>query len=112
MFEQQVARLECDSQSAIFLEKNPSYHSKIKHIDVQYLFIKEMVENGKVLLENVDIVENIAYLLTKSVSLEKFTWCRSGMGLIALSNSMVISVSPKTCIENNKWDNFEVLSSL
>jgi ribonuclease HI len=33
---QQVVRIECDSQSAIFLAKNPSYHSKTKHIDVQY----------------------------------------------------------------------------
>jgi hypothetical protein len=32
---QQTMRLDCDSQSAIFLPKNPSYHSKTKHIDVQ-----------------------------------------------------------------------------
>jgi hypothetical protein len=31
---QQVVRLDCDSQSAIFLAKNPAYHSKTKHIDV------------------------------------------------------------------------------
>jgi hypothetical protein len=78
--------LECDSHSAIFLAKNPAYHSKTKHIDVQYHFVREIVENGKVLLEKVDIVENVAYLLTKLVSIENFTWCRSEMGLISLSN--------------------------
>jgi hypothetical protein len=31
---QQAVRLDCDSQSAIFLEKNSAYHSKTKHIDV------------------------------------------------------------------------------
>jgi phosphoribosyl-AMP cyclohydrolase len=31
---QQAMRLDCDSQSAIFLAKNPTYHSKTKHIDV------------------------------------------------------------------------------
>jgi hypothetical protein len=31
---QQAVILDCDSQSAIFLEKNPAYHSKTKHIDV------------------------------------------------------------------------------
>ena len=76
----------CDSQSAIFLAKNPSYHSKENHIDVQYHFIRDMVENGKVLLEKVDTIENVADLLTKSVSTKKFTWCRSEMGLISLSN--------------------------
>jgi hypothetical protein len=30
---QQGLRLDCDSQSAIFLEKNRAYHSKTKHID-------------------------------------------------------------------------------
>jgi hypothetical protein len=31
---QQAVRLDCDSESAIFLAKNPAYHSKTKHIDV------------------------------------------------------------------------------
>ena len=30
---QQVVRIECDNQSAIFLVKNSAYHSKTKHID-------------------------------------------------------------------------------
>ena len=31
---QGAIRIDCDNQSAIFLEKNPTYHSKTKHIDV------------------------------------------------------------------------------
>ena len=42
-FVQKVERLDCDSQSAIFLEKNPAYHAKTKHIDVQYQFVRDMV---------------------------------------------------------------------
>ena len=45
-----------------------------------------MVENRKVLLEKVNTDENVADLLTKLISTEKFTWSRSGIGLIALSN--------------------------
>jgi hypothetical protein len=33
-FKQQAIRIDCDSQSAIFLAKDPAYHSKTKHIDV------------------------------------------------------------------------------
>jgi hypothetical protein len=47
---QQAVRLDCDSQSAIFLAKNPVYHSKTKHIDVQYHFVRDMVEEKVVLL--------------------------------------------------------------
>jgi hypothetical protein len=65
---QQAVRLDCDSQSAIFLEKNPTYDSKTKHIDVQYHFVRDMVEGKKVLLEKVDTLKNVADSLTKSMS--------------------------------------------
>jgi hypothetical protein len=45
---QKAMRLDCDSQSAIFLAKNPAYHSKTKHIDFQYHFVRDMVEEKKV----------------------------------------------------------------
>jgi hypothetical protein len=48
-------KVSCNSQSAIFLANNPSYHSKTKNIDVQYHFIRDMVESNKVLLEKVDM---------------------------------------------------------
>ena len=58
-FGQHDVRLDCDSQSAIFLTKNPTYHSKMKHINVQFHFVREKVENQKVLLEKVDIIKNV-----------------------------------------------------
>ena len=47
-------RLDCDIHSEIFLAKNPTYHSKKKHIDVHYHFVRDMVEYNKVLLVKVD----------------------------------------------------------
>jgi hypothetical protein len=81
---QQDVRIDCDSQSAIFLVKNSSYHSKTKHIDVQYHFVRDMVEEKKVLLMKVDTLKNVADSLTKSVSTEKFSWCRGSMGITDL----------------------------
>ena len=80
----QVVRIDFDSQSAIFLAKNTTYHSKTKHIDVQYHFVRDMVEEKKVLLVKVDTMENVANPLTKSVSIEKLSWCRESMGIYAL----------------------------
>eukprot|EP00253_Pinus_taeda_P028492 PITA_28492 len=74
----------CDSQSAIFLAKNPAYHSKTKHIDVQYHFVRDMIEDKKVLLVKVDALKNTADALTKSVSSEKFSWYRETMGVARL----------------------------
>jgi hypothetical protein len=70
---QKAVILDCDSHSAILLGRNPIYHSKIKHIDVQYHFVRDMVEKKKVLLEKVDTLKNVTDLLTKSVSTEKFS---------------------------------------
>ena len=79
-------KLDCDSESAIFLEKNPAYHSKTKHIDVQYHFVRDMVEEKKVLLENLGTLKKVADSLTKSVSIEKFSRCRVTMGIAALDS--------------------------
>jgi hypothetical protein len=66
------------------LEKNPTYHSNTKHIDVQYNFVRDLHEEKKVLLMKVDTLKNVAYSLNKSVSIEKFSWCRVYMGIISL----------------------------
>eukprot|EP00253_Pinus_taeda_P034762 PITA_34762 len=81
---QGAIRIDCDSQSAIFLANNPTYHSKIKHIDVQYHFMRDMIEDKKVLLVMVDTLNNTADALKKSVSSEKFSWCRETMGVSGL----------------------------
>jgi hypothetical protein len=77
-------KISCDSKSAIFLAKNPTYHSKTKHIDVQYHFMRDMVERNKVLLEKVDTLESIANSLTKSMNVVKFSWCREAITIAAL----------------------------
>jgi hypothetical protein len=58
---QEAVRIECDSQSAIFLAKNPAYHSKTKHIDVQYHFVRDMIEEKKVSLMKVDTLKNVIF---------------------------------------------------
>ena len=69
---QRSIRIYCDKKSAIFLAKIPAYHSKTNHIDVQYHFLRDMVEDKKVFLVKVDSLKNIADALTKLMSTEKF----------------------------------------
>ena len=42
------------------MAKNPAYHSKKKHIDVQYHFVRDMIEYKKVLLLKVETLKNTA----------------------------------------------------
>jgi hypothetical protein len=41
----------CDSQSAIDLSKNATYHSRTKHIDVRYHWLREVIDKKQMRLE-------------------------------------------------------------
>jgi hypothetical protein len=43
-----------------------------------------MVEEKKVLLMKVDSLKNVVDSIKKSMSTEKFSWCRGSMGIVAL----------------------------
>jgi len=44
-----------------------------------------MVEQNKVLLEKVDTLKNDEDSLVKSISIEKLSWCREAIGIVALN---------------------------
>ena len=47
-----------DSQSAIHLSKNPAFHSRSKHIDVRYHWIRDVLEMKLFCLEKIHTDEN------------------------------------------------------
>ncbi|KAM0977924.1 hypothetical protein ACFX13_014221 [Malus domestica] len=61
----------CDSQSAIHLAKNQVHHARTKHIDVRFHFVREVIDEGDILLQKIGIADNPADMLTKPVSLHK-----------------------------------------
>jgi hypothetical protein len=46
--------------------------------------VRDVVEEKKVFLEKVDTLNNATNSLTKSVSIENFSWCRVTMGISSL----------------------------
>jgi hypothetical protein len=77
---QEKVNLLCNSQSAIYLAKNPTYHSKTKHIPIKYHFLRHVIDEHGVSLEKVHTKENCADMFTKLVLLDK-RWCLTSLGL-------------------------------
>ncbi|GKA55002.1 hypothetical protein Tco_0753951 [Tanacetum coccineum] len=61
-----------DSQSAIAISCNPVQHSRTKHINIRYHFIKEHVEKGTIELYYVGTEYQLADLFTKALPKERF----------------------------------------
>nr|GEY68997.1 hypothetical protein [Tanacetum cinerariifolium] len=60
----------CDNKGAIELSKNLVQHSRTKHIEIRYHFLRDNVQKGHISIEKVSSVENIANILTKPLKHE------------------------------------------
>ncbi|GJY15585.1 retrovirus-related pol polyprotein from transposon TNT 1-94 [Tanacetum coccineum] len=75
----------CDSKAAIAISCNPVQHSRTKHIDVRYHFIKEQVEKGIVELFFVGTEYQLADLFTKALSEDRFKYLVRRLGMRCLT---------------------------
>ncbi|GJU78002.1 retrovirus-related pol polyprotein from transposon TNT 1-94 [Tanacetum coccineum] len=73
--------LYCDNKSVIALCCNNVQHSRAKHIDIRYHFIKEQVENGIVELYFVRTEYQLADIFTKPLPRERFNFLIDKLGM-------------------------------
>ncbi|GJQ89563.1 retrovirus-related pol polyprotein from transposon TNT 1-94 [Tanacetum coccineum] len=64
----------CDSKSVVAISCNPVQHSRTKHINIRYHFIKEHVEKGTVELYFVRTEYQLENLFTKALPKERFEY--------------------------------------
>nr|GEU68962.1 hypothetical protein [Tanacetum cinerariifolium] len=74
----------CCAQAAIAISCNPVQHSRTKHIDVRYHFIKEKVEKGIVELFFVETEYQLADLFTKALPEERFKYLVRRLGTLSM----------------------------
>ncbi|GJV03193.1 retrovirus-related pol polyprotein from transposon TNT 1-94 [Tanacetum coccineum] len=75
----------CDSKATIAISCNPVQHSRTKHIDVRYHFIKEQVEKGIVELFFVGTEYQLADLFTKALLEDRFKYFIRRLGMRCLT---------------------------
>ncbi|GJR33920.1 hypothetical protein Tco_1209604 [Tanacetum coccineum] len=71
----------CDNKSAIALSYNNVQHSRSKHIDIRFHFIKEHVENGVIELYFVNTEYQLADIFTKALARERIEFLINKLGM-------------------------------
>ncbi|GKB20698.1 retrotransposon protein, putative, unclassified [Tanacetum coccineum] len=75
----------CDNKSDIALCCNIVQHSRSKHIDIRFHFIKEQVENGVVELYFVNTKYQLADIFTKALGRERIEFLINKLGMRSFS---------------------------
>ena len=71
----------CDNNSAINLSKNAVQHSKSKHIEIRYHFIRDLVEEKVMCLEFIHTNNQKADIFTKPLDGPRFESLRKIIGV-------------------------------
>ena len=80
-FHQGVVRMFTDNQSSIKVMKNPVGHSRMKHIELQAYYVRDLIQRGEVEFVYCSTDVQVADSLTKGVPREKVEFCNKLMGL-------------------------------
>jgi hypothetical protein len=73
-----------DNQGCIELARNPVHHSRTKHIDIQWHFIREKLESQEIQLKYCETANMVADICTKALPRVKFRHLRDLMGLTSI----------------------------
>ena len=70
-----------DNQGVIVLARNPVFHNHLKHIDIQYHYMWELVKSGNIELEYLPTKEMLANLLMKPLACSQHKYLACGIRL-------------------------------
>jgi len=73
--------IHCDSTAALAYAKDPKYHGRTKHIDIQYHYIRDMVAQKEVVLKHISTSCMVADPLTKPIARDVFLAHVRSLGL-------------------------------
>ncbi|GKE31565.1 hypothetical protein Tco_1450887 [Tanacetum coccineum] len=85
-----------DNKSAIALCCNNVQHSRAKHIDVRYYFIREQVKNGIVKLYFIRTEYQLADIFTKPLPRDRFNFLIEKLGMRSMPSETLKRLAEET----------------
>ena len=74
-------KIYCDNMAALAHAKDPKYHSKSKHIQTRYNYIRLTITQGEVILQHISTSRMMANPLTKAIAKDAFQAHVRSLGL-------------------------------
>ncbi|GKD51095.1 retrovirus-related pol polyprotein from transposon TNT 1-94 [Tanacetum coccineum] len=78
----------CDNTSAIAISNNPVLHSRTKHIDIRYHFIRDHILKGDIELYFIPTKYQLADIFTKPLDEPTFTRLKAKLGMLNIDKSV------------------------
>ncbi|GKC87874.1 retrovirus-related pol polyprotein from transposon TNT 1-94 [Tanacetum coccineum] len=85
----------CDNTSVIAISNNPVLHSRTKHIDIRYHFIRDHILKGDIKLHFIPTQYQLADIFTKPLDEPTFKTLIIELGMLNVDSKPKTSVLPK-----------------
>ena len=73
--------IHCDNKSAIAIAKNPIQHGRMKHIELRFHFIRNLISDGSIDLNYCKTDDQVTDIMTKVLPVNKHMSFRSSLGV-------------------------------
>jgi hypothetical protein len=81
MKQRKATKVDIDNQAAIAISNNPIFYGKTKLFKLKYYFLREVQKNNKLQLIYCKTKDQLADMLTKSLSKTRFETLRDKIGV-------------------------------
>jgi hypothetical protein len=76
----------CDNESVIRMANNPIEHSRIKHIDIRYHFLRDHQQRADIAIDYVSTQNQLANIFTKPLDEKTFRKLRNELNVLDSRN--------------------------
>ena len=72
----------CDNIGATYLASNPVFHGRMKHIEIDFHFVREYVNVGKLKVAYISTKDQLADILTKPLPKLRFVKLKTNLNVV------------------------------